>query len=62
MKKLLFTTIVLIAAAGSAQGDLTPYSATADLDLQATITLSNGAVLTFIPGHGMNGAYGDVAR
>jgi len=61
MKKLIsLEVIVLILATATAQGDLTPNSASADLDLQATITLSNGAVLTFVPNHGMNGAYGYV--
>jgi hypothetical protein len=59
MKKLLIIeAIVLILAAGPVLAD--PYGATADLDLQATITLSDGAVLTFLQDHGANGAYGYV--
>lgn len=31
--------------------------ATSDLDMNVTITLSNGCQMTFVPGHGANGAY-----
>lgn len=49
------TVILTFAATGAAQAVLV-NGATAELDMRATITLSNGAQMTFCPGYGMTGA------
>jgi len=65
MKKFfLFFVLGLLFAPVLAQG-ATINGATSELELQATITVDDDLVLTFVPGHGMNGAdayvYTDVA-
>jgi hypothetical protein len=47
---------LLLAMATGAQA-VSANGATADLDMRTRLTCSNGLVLTFVPGHGMNGAY-----
>ena len=47
---------LILAAAVPAQA-LIVNGAKADLDMRTTLTMSDGLVLTFVPGHGMNGAY-----
>ena len=46
---------LLLAVTATAEA-LTVNGASAELDMQTTLTLSDGLVLTFVPGHGMNGA------
>ncbi len=46
---------LMLALTGAAEAVMV-NGATAELDMQATITCQNGLVLTFVPGHGMNGA------
>jgi hypothetical protein len=57
MKTLLAACLfsVIIAGAGAADAVLVNGS-TAQLDMRATITCQDGLVLTFVSGHGMNGA------
>jgi len=46
---------LMLALIGAAEAVMV-NGATAELDMQATITCQDGLVLTFVPGHGMNGA------
>jgi len=60
MRKLLkiFITLLLASTLANTAQALTDNGASASLDMRTTITLSNGAAMTFIQGHGANGAYG----
>ncbi|MBN1457715.1 MAG: PEP-CTERM sorting domain-containing protein [Sedimentisphaerales bacterium] len=49
--------LVCIFLAGSAQAVLLVNEVSAGLDMRATITLSDGAQMTFVQGHGANAAY-----
>jgi hypothetical protein len=46
---------LMLALIGAAEAVMV-NGATAELDMRATITCQDGLVLTFVPGHGMNGA------
>jgi hypothetical protein len=46
---------LILLATSTAEGAAV-NGATSQLDMHTTLTLSDGAVLTFVPGHGMNGA------
>lgn len=50
------TALAVLLAASGTGWSATVNGAEAQLDMRATLTLSNGLQMTFVPGHGMNGA------
>jgi hypothetical protein len=50
------SVVAVVLATASVASAVLVNGATADLEMQASIGFQNGLVLTFVPGHGMNGA------
>jgi len=57
MRKFILLVVVCSLCGGVSQAVLV-NGATANLEMRTTLTLSNGAQMTFFQGHGANGAYG----